>query len=75
MSDDERVKQYAMAVKYGEKAPLDWRERLAQIPGVTIMGATSTRAHFTATSEAGARVQKEFPQFRVEEAAERRPAD
>ena len=69
------VKQYAMAVRYGEEPPFDWRERLAQLPGVTITGATSTRAQFTATAESVASVQLLFPQFRIEESAERKPAD
>jgi hypothetical protein len=69
------VKQYAMAVRYGEDPPPDWRERLAQLPGIKITGATSTRAQFTATSESAASVQLEFPQFRIEETVERKPAE
>jgi hypothetical protein len=69
------VKHFAMAVKYGAGVPpADWRQRLAQIPGVTVTGSTSTRAQFVATPEAAAQVEQEFLQFRVEETTEREPA-
>ena len=69
-------KQYAIAVRHDQAAnvPADWQARLAAIPGVSIQGATQTRAQFLADAETIPIVKSQLGEyFIIEESLSRGP--
>lgn len=69
-------KRYVIAVRHDKRSemPIDWQQRLAAIEGVSMEGATESRAQFTAGPEAIREVQSQFGECcHVEELAGRGP--
>ena len=69
-------KQYVLVVKrdQAQTVPLDWRERLTAIDGVSIIGSSPLRVQFMAEPEAAEKVRSELgPFFHFEEIENRNP--
>lgn len=69
-------KQYVIAVKRDRaaSAPEDWQDQLAQIEGVSLLGATQGRAQFVAHPDAAEQVRAALgDDFHIEEVAARNP--
>jgi hypothetical protein len=69
-------KEYVIAPKRdsAEAPPDDWHDRLAEIEGVSVRGATRRRAQFTASNETAEKVRSELgDRFHIEEVVERKP--
>jgi phosphotransferase system IIB component len=69
-------KHYVAALKRAsaESAPDDWQERLSQIDGVSVLGASSKQVQFVAAPEIAEKVRAEIGQYiNLEEVAGREP--
>jgi hypothetical protein len=69
-------RHYVAALKKGtdNAAPQDWQERLTQIEGVSVVGATARRVQFSAPEEAAEQLRSELGDYcLIEEVAVRVP--